>query len=350
MQASVLTVLVLGARGRFGLAAALAFRQAGWRVMAQMRPGALPPNEAPNDAHADASAPAQPSIAWLNIDLHDTQALAQAGRGASVVVHALNPSAYTAKAWRREVLPMADAAIGLARTLNATLMVPGNVYNFGAGMPSRLREDTPQNASTVKGQIRIAMEQRLRASGVQTVVIRAGDFFGSGKNSWLDMFIVKNIRKGRVTYPGKLNVPTAWAYLPDLARCFVAVAAKAADGAQRQTFEVLHFGGYSITGRQWLDALNPIARSQGWVKPGGQLIFSQVPWPMLRLGALVVPTLASVLEMRYLWDTPHALANERLTALIGPEPHTPLETAVRQSLADLGLLPASAANSSLAMA
>lgn len=347
MPASVLTVLVLGARGRFGLAAALAFRQAGWRVVAQMRPGALPPNEAPNDAHADAQAPAQPGIEWLNIDLHDTQALAQAGRGACVVVHALNPSAYTAKAWRREVLPVADAAIGLARALNATLMVPGNVYNFGAGMPSRLREDTPQNASTVKGQIRTAMEQRLRASGVQTVVIRAGDFFGSGRNSWFDMFIVKNIRKGRVTYPGNLNVPTAWAYLPDLARCFAAVAAKR---AQLQAFEVLHFGGYSATGQQWLDALNPVAQTQGWVQPGGHLKFSQLPWPMLRLGALVVPTLASLLEMRYLWDTPHALVNERLTALIGPEPHTPLEIAAQQSLVNLGLLAAPQSMTALAAA
>jgi hypothetical protein len=45
-----------------------------------------------------------------------------------------------------------------------------------------------------------------------------------------------------------------------------------------------------------------------------------------------------LLEMRYLWQTPHALANARLTALIGPEPHTPLPQAVAAALADLGLL------------
>ena len=33
-------VLILGARGRFGLAAARAFADAGWRVLGQMRPGA----------------------------------------------------------------------------------------------------------------------------------------------------------------------------------------------------------------------------------------------------------------------------------------------------------------------
>ena len=42
--------------------------------------------------------------------------------------------------------------------------------------------------------------------------------------------------------------------------------------------------------------------------------------------------------MRYLWTTPHALDNARLRALIGDEPHTPFDQAVRHALADLGLL------------
>ena len=155
------TVVILGARGRFGWTTALAFRRAGWRVFGQTRPGAALPGTT-----------AQAGIEWLDINLHDTAALARASRGASVVVHALNPSAYTFKAWRNEVLPMTDAAIDLARALDATLMVPGNVYNFGAQMPAVLRENTAQRAETVKGQIRIAMEERLRGSGQKAVVIR----------------------------------------------------------------------------------------------------------------------------------------------------------------------------------
>src|SRR3990167_9388075 len=40
------TVLVLGGRGRFGLAAVQAFARDGWRVLAQMRPGAQAPTVA----------------------------------------------------------------------------------------------------------------------------------------------------------------------------------------------------------------------------------------------------------------------------------------------------------------
>lgn len=321
------TVLILGARGRFGLAAARAFSAAGWRVLGQVRPGA--------------DVPADPGIEWLATDLYDTQALAAAAQGATVVVHALNP-AYTHKAWRAQVLSMMEAATAVTRVLDATLMLPGNVYNFGAAMPAVLREDTPQAAQTVKGHIRIAMEAQLKRSGVRGVVIRAGDFFGSGRGTWFDQIVVKDIQKGKFTYPGERDVATAWAYLPDLARTFVAVAQRR---AQLSAFEVLHFKGHSITGQQWLDALDPLARSQGWVKPAGHVRFKRLPWSLMRIAGLLVPTLAALVEMRYLWETPHALANDKLTALIGVEPHTPLSLAAQTALSDLGLMAASVPSS-----
>jgi hypothetical protein len=63
----------------------------------------------------------------------------------------------------------------------------------------------------------------------------------------------------------------------------------------------------------------------------------QLPWPLLRLGGLFVPTLAALSEMRYLWRTPHALVNRRMAAIAGPEPRTPFLDAVRASVQDLGL-------------
>ncbi len=320
MQQPNKTVLILGARGRFGLAAAKAFADAGWRVLGQTRVGA----DVPSDV----------SVQWLKLDLHNTQALAQAAQGAAVVVHALNP-AYTNKAWQAQVLPMTDAAIGLARALDATLMVPGNIYNFGHTMPVLLREGTPQTAKTIKGQVRIAMEQRLQQSGVRCIVLRAGDFFGGGRGTWFDTAMVKDIRKGVFTYPGGKDVSRAWAYLPDLARAFVAVAEKR---ATLPTFEVLHFAGHRITGQRWLDVLTPVARAQGWIKAKATLRFSSLPWAIIRVGALLLPTWDALLEMRYVWQVPHALANDKLCALIGEEPYTNLAQAAQLALTDLGLL------------
>ena len=89
--------------------------------------------------------------------LHALQA-----QGAQVVVHALNP-AYTHKAWREEAPALMEAAIAVTRQLRATLMLPGNVYNFGEAMPPVLREDTPQAATGFMGRMRVQLEQRLQA-------------------------------------------------------------------------------------------------------------------------------------------------------------------------------------------
>lgn len=81
-----------------------------------------------------------------------------------------------------------------------------------------------------------------------------------------------------------------------------------------------------------------MARAQGSVQPGAHVKLHSLPWPVLRVGAWFVPTWAALVEMRYLWRTPHALANDKLTALIGPEPHTPLAEAAPSALTDLGLI------------
>ena len=316
------TVLILGARGRSGLATARAFADAGWRVLGLIRPGAQVPTEAATDHR----------IKWIATDLRATAAVARAAQGACVVVHALNPI-YTHEAWKAQAMPMTEAAIEIARALKATLMFMGNIYNFGTAMPPVLSEDTPQRAKTVKGQIRIAMEEQIHRSGVRAIVIRAGDFFGSGKGSWFDKAIVKDIQKGKFVYPGHKDVATAWAYLPDLARTFAEVAARR---DSLRAFEVFHFAGQSITGQQWLDTMEPIAHAQGWVKPDACLQYSQLPWSVIRVGALFAPTYAALLEMRYLWNTAHALDNRKLVALLGAEPHTPFAQAVSMTLHDLG--------------
>jgi len=208
-------VLVLGANGRLGAAAVQAFAAAGWRVLAQARrtPAALPSG-----------------ATHMALDVADTAALAAAAAGARVVVHGLNPL-YTR--WAAEALPLMRHGLALAQRLDASFMLPGNVYNFGASMPTRLDEHTPQRPTTRKGRIRVQMEDELRAAaqrGQRCVVIRAGDFFGSGTGSWMDLVIAKSLHQGKLVYPGPLDRPHAWAYLPDLARAFVAVASRARSG------------------------------------------------------------------------------------------------------------------------
>jgi hypothetical protein len=51
-----------------------------------------------------------------------------------------------------------------------------------------------------------------------------------------------------------------------------------------------------------------------------------------------VATLRELMEMRYLWQQPVRMANERLVAVLGREPHTPLDQAVEAALVGMGCL------------
>ena len=318
------SVLILGARGRLGLAAARAFAQAGWKVHAQVRPGA--------------SGPAIAGVQWLGVRPGDTAALAAWARDAQVVVQGLSP-VYTQRAWRAELPGLTQHAIDITRALGATLMLPASVYNFGARMPPLLHENTPQEPTTLKGRLRVATERQILAAtqdgAMKAVVIRAGDFFGGGRGTWLDLVMAKDLARGKFTHPGPLDIPTSWAFLPDLARVFVQVAQRR---DQLPAFETLHFAGHALTGRDWASAAEAIAREQGWLRQGAALRVASLSWPLLRMLAPVMPTMAAVCEMRYLWHTPYALANDRLLALIGDEPRTPFAQALRATLADLDML------------
>ena len=308
-------VLILGANGRLGCAAAQAFDAAGWRVLAQVR--------------RDASAALPAGITPLRLPLTDVAALAGAAGGASVVVHAVNP-VYTR--WDAEALPALQAGLAVAERLGAHFMLPGNVYNFGAGMPALLQEDTPHHPSTRKGEIRVAMEalmaQRAAAGRFTASVVRAGDFFGAGTGNWFDMAIVKSLHAGKLVYPGPLDVAHAWAYLPDLARAFVRVAQQ----PNKAAFSTWHFEGFTLTGRQLLDALEQAARDLH-IAPVKGFRRAGMPWGLIGAVGVVVPIWRELARMAYLWRVPHTLDGRHLAALPGAATAaTPLAGALRESL------------------
>lgn len=308
---STSSILILGANGRLGQAAVAAFAAAGWRVIAQSR--------------RPLGYPLPSSASHTAVALEATDALAAVATGARSVLYAINPPY---PLWASRALPLARLGMDVAARLQSRFLLPGNIYNFGAGMPAQLREDTPQQPSNSFGRIRCQLEDELRArAGLRSAVIRAGDFFGVGTGSWFDLVIAKSLRKGKLVYPGPLDRRHAWAYLPDLARAFVAVAGR--DDLPAQTN--VHFPGYALTGAELLDAIEAAAvELKLW--PAGRYTRRGIPWPLLRVLGLFGPMWRGIVEMSYLWRVPHELESESLDALIGTDHRTALATALRQAL------------------
>jgi nucleoside-diphosphate-sugar epimerase len=306
-------IIVLGGAGRLGRAAAQAFKSAEWQVASLVR--------------ASSAQGAAPGTEIIEADARDAQSVVAAASGADVVLHALNVP-YTD--WERLALPLADTAIATARENRATLVFPGNLYNYGADMPARIDETAPMRPTSRKGAIRVAIETRMREAtegGSRAIILRAGDYFGGeGRGSWFDRIIVKEIAAGRLTYPGPLDVMHEWAYVPDVAQALVRLVERR---EQLAPFATFGFAGHVVTGREFVAGISRACRRNFKI--------DLMPWRLLKVMGLVAPVFRELTDISYLWSTPHAIDGAGLADIIGDIPCTPLDQAITASLAALGV-------------
>lgn len=313
------TALVLGATGGVGGAIAAALIRHGWTVRGLAR----------DPARAAAEWPASRGpIAWFAGDAMDREAVVRAAAGVAAIVHAVNPPGY--RDWDKLVLPMIDNTIAAARAAGgARIMLPGTVYNFDPAIAPVVDETTPQVPRSRKGRVRVALEQRIEAAaatGVPGLIVRAGDFFGAdARQSWFTQLMAPPGRPlARIIDPVTPDVGHAWAYLPDLAE---AVARLMDMGDQLRPFERVQFEGVWDVDGTALPAA--IRRATG--KP--DLRVWHFPWWAMRLAAPFGGFPREAAEIAPHWQHPMRFDNHRLVALLGAEPRTPLDEAIRATLA-----------------
>jgi len=310
------TALVPGATGGIGGEVARQLVAAGWAVRA-LRRGAVQ------------ATGKQGGIEWVQGDAMNRADVLTAAQGCAVIVHAVNPPGY--RRWGELVLPMVDNTIAAAQAVGATIVLPGTVYNFGPSAFPMLREDSPQEPLTRKGAIRVQMEQRLQAAsrqGCKVIVVRAGDFFGPKPgNSWFSQGLIKpSLPIKAISLPGAPGVGHQWSYLPDVARTMVALVQRS---DTLEPFAVFHMQGHwDADGTQMTAAISRVVVKRGGAKPAVRAF----PWWLTALAAPFVPTLRELREMRYLWNVPVGMSNAKLVAMLGQEPHTPLDEAVEAAL------------------
>lgn len=282
------TVLILGSTGRFGRNAVDAFKAAGWEVRSFKR----------------------------NVDN-----LWDAAWGASVIVNGWNP-AYPD--WAREMPVIHVQVREVAKAGGATVILPGNVYNFGASIPDVLDGMTPQSPTTQYGELRVDMEAAYRREGVRTIVLRAGDFIDTkASGNWFDMVITKPVARGAIRYPRALNIKHAWAFLPDMARAAVMLAEKR---HMLDVFEDIPFAGFVMTGHDLASGL-----ASALDRP---IDAKKMAWLPLQMARPFWKGAKPLNALRYLWDTPHELDGTKLTKLLPEFRLTDLSEALRLAVHD----------------
>ncbi|MDH0613943.1 MULTISPECIES: NAD-dependent epimerase/dehydratase family protein [unclassified Agrobacterium] len=309
--------LILGVNGGVGSQVSRMLQQRGWRVRAMTR--------------QRGSTGATDGIERVTGDAMNRQDVMDAAKGASLIVHAVNPPGY--RNWESQVLPMLDNSIAAAEACGARIVFPGSVYNFGTDAFPLLTEDSPQKPFTRKGALRVEMERRLKMAsmrGVPVLIVRAGDFFGpDARNNWFSQMLVRPGKPVRsVQNPAAPHAGHQWAYLPDVAETIGRLLDRA---DALPAFAVYHMEGFwDFDGLQLVEAIERVV--------GHPVKRRQLSWSGIKLAAPFVPLFREVLEMQYLWQMPIRMSNRRLTDFLGTEPRTPIDIAVATTLASLGCL------------
>lgn len=263
------TVLILGASGKIGSHAAETFWNAGWTVRRYKR----------------------------GTDM------TEAAAGADVIINGLNPPGY--HNWAKTIPAITAQVIAAAQSSGATVIIPGNIYNFG-NQPGTFDENTAQTPCAKKGQIRVDMEQAYRDAGVQTIILRAGNFIDpNGNGDFMSMLAMRNISKGTLTAAGDPDAMQAYAYVPDWAQAALALAEKRDTLGQ---FEDVPFPGHSFTTHQLRDTVAAAT--------GRTVKVSPFPWWLMTVLAPFWELAREMREMRYLYSMPHRISGTKFNRLL----------------------------------
>ncbi|MCR8724836.1 NAD-dependent epimerase/dehydratase family protein [Frigidibacter sp. ROC022] len=282
------TIVVAGASGGAGRRVVEAFRAAGWEVRVYRR----------------------------GTDLGEF------ARGADVIFNGMNPPMY--HNWRELIPAITRQVIAAARVSGATILMPGNLYVYG-DQPGPWADDTPHRPCSRKGEIRAEMERSYRAAadeGVRTIILRGGDFIDpANPDTLLNMLVLKKLKAGKITAMGRAEARRSYAYLPDMARAFVALAERR---DSLPAFTALNMAGPRFSYTELAAMLS--------ARLGRRIRIGRFPWWLMRLASPVWELARELCEMRYLHDLDHEIDGSGFERLVPGFEATPLDAVIEAHL------------------
>jgi nucleoside-diphosphate-sugar epimerase len=270
-----------------------------------------------------AAVPAQVEV--VRGDAADPAFTVEVARGAGVVYQTLNPP-YAR--WVEEWPGLQAGVLAAAQAHGARLVSMENVYMYGRPAGRPLTEDRAYAARTTKGRLRARLATELlaahEAGRVEVAIGRASDYFGprGGAQSNLGDRLFPAALAGRTaSVLGDPDQPHTYTYIPDIGEGLAVLGEHPA-----------------APGQVWHLPNDPVTRT---TRQLAELVFAlvgggpgrdrQVPPLVLRLVALVNPTVRELLEMQYQFAEPFVVDSTKIAALGAHA--TPVEQALADTLA-----------------
>ncbi|OGU67950.1 MAG: hypothetical protein A2499_14040 [Stygiobacter sp. RIFOXYC12_FULL_38_8] len=150
--------------------------------------------------------------------------LSKAIKGCSALFYCAN-TLYTE--WIEKARPLLKVSLDAAAEAKARFVFPGNVYLYGHAQYNPVDEKHPHAAHTVKGKIRVEMEETIKKSssekGLHFTIVRFPDFYGPFVVNGFSEKAYQNALAGKsILWIGSKNVPLEYIFIEDAGKCIVA--------------------------------------------------------------------------------------------------------------------------------
>ena len=307
-----LNTLILGATGSIGYAVAT-------NLLARHLPVTILVR---NRTKADALFPSQPTLTVVEGDAQDAALLTRLATDKTHIFHGVN---YPYHQWFGNMDTVTQTIIDAAAVSKATIVLPGNVYNFGIATEP-IREDSLPNPISRKGKLRVEIEAMLeRAANAGTcrvLNVRLPDFWGPNVlNEGVKPIFVNALTGRAMPWLVTIDIPHQAVYTPDAAEIIVRLMLR--DSAKPH--EIWNYGGSTLpTMRLWFGQISAITG-----KPLKTRVYSRF---IIRLLGVFMPVLREVKEMIYLYENTVLLDDHKARAAFPDFQPTPMNQALRETL------------------
>ena len=165
-----------------------------------------------------------PAIPLSQADLNDPAEAASAIAGADVVYQVTQP-AYTR--WEAEFPALQRSILAAAEQAGASVVLADNLYGYSTPQGGTITDDSPREATTRKGRVRIAMADEALAAHaagrVRVALTRPSNYVGADYATYRDL-VLDQVAKGKpARVLGRTNQPHSFSYVPDAARAMAAI-------------------------------------------------------------------------------------------------------------------------------
>lgn len=254
-------------------------------------------------------------------DVMDLPLLNELAEDKDFIFHGIN---YPYDQWVGNMPKATENIIKAASQNKATLIFPGNIYEFGN--VKEITNDMVPKPTTKKGTIRLELFEMLKAATLEgkckVIFVRLPDFFGPNVvNGLITRLFGHAVKNKTMNWLIRSDIPHQFVYTPDAARLMFKLSSK----SNLPSFAVYNYGGMIVP------SLNDFAKEIA-KQTGGPSKIQNLPKLVMNIMALFMPVMRELKENYYLFENSVNLNDEKIRKEFPDFKQASLEQSITETL------------------